>query len=127
MTTVTYTVILATHREFMVDNFTTSSDVLLGSFLEISSGTVLAPSKTASSQKVVGVASTKVNGEVTVETSGIQWARVVGKIKPGDSLMTTTITGVASVASCANAFNVVALALDPYDSDRIGTIRVWLK
>ena len=50
--------------------------------------------------------------------------RVVGKIKKGDLLVTSSIAGVAIAAVDVKVGTVVGKALQDYDSDHIGTIEI---
>jgi hypothetical protein len=51
--------------------------------------------------------------------------RVVGKIRKGDLMVTSTIAGTAvSAGSEAKAGTIIGKALEDYDSDHIGTIEV---
>lgn len=111
----------------MTEQFTVNSNVPFGSFLEIENGLELVPCKTPRSKKVVGVAGTQVNGVVEIETSGLQWGRVVGEIRPGDLLVTSSIAGVAQAVPNPDPGTVVAVAVQPYAGDRLGTIMVFLK
>ena len=111
----------------MTEQFTVDPNTTFGSFLEIANGTALVPCKTPLSTKVVGVASTQVNSVVEIETSGLQWGRVVGKVSAGDLLVSSSIAGVAQSSSNPDPNTVVAVAVSDYNADRIGTILVFLK
>lgn len=111
----------------MTEEFTVDSNTPFGSFLEIENGLALVPCKTPLSKKVVGVVGTKINGVSEINTQGLQWGRVVGKIQAGDQLVSSSIAGVAQASANPTPNTVIAVAVQPYDGDRIGTIMVFLK
>jgi hypothetical protein len=85
--------------------------------------------------KVAGVISTNpahlMNAEVgtddthpAVALQGRVPCRVIGKVRKGDMLVTSSIPGVAIAEENPRVGSIIGKALDNYDSDHIGTIEV---
>lgn len=70
--------------------------------------------------RVAGVIAT----DSVVVVSGITLCQVVGKIAKGDLLITAKIPGVAVTNNSAITGSVLGKAIESYDSNHIGMIRV---
>jgi hypothetical protein len=113
-----------------------SSDVEYepGTVVEFGGNAEVTVSKEAATTRVAGVVSTDpafvMNSEqegtrVCVALQGRVPCKVVGKIKKGDLMVTSGITGVAvSAGSIASPGTIIGKALENYDSDSIGKIEI---
>jgi hypothetical protein len=113
-----------------------SSDVEYepGTVVEFGGDAEVTVSKEAATTRVAGVVSTNpafvMNSEqegtrVCVALQGRVPCKVVGKIRKGDLIVTSGITGVAvSAGSVASPGTIIGKALENYDSDSIGKIEI---
>ena len=105
------------------DNYALGTVVVFGGKEEITISTQLADTRVAGAILFV---TPEIEGriEATIAITGNTDCRVVGKIEKGDLLITSSIRGVAVSSKTPVVGSVLGKALESYNSDHIGTIRI---